>query len=324
MANISNAVALSFDDVQLRPQYSTLTSRLDCNVYSDYLINGKMYKLAPIMPANMPNITTFEMAKSLMDLGIVVPFHRFSPYLEFQNVLSFAGINPNVPVSASVGLCHDNVETILSTGLVDLAFLELAHADSKRCHDMIGWIRKKYPSITLVVGNVCTKQSTKRLIDAGAHIVKVGIAPGSVCETKNVTGTGMPQLCAIMECTDNGVPIIADGGIKSSGDIVKALAAGASFVMCGYLFAGTIETNAQDASSGLYNYGGSASSEIRNEFGMQKEGITSEGRFIQVKPKGSARDVALNLLAGVRQGMSMLGAANLAELINNAYFQRVR
>jgi IMP dehydrogenase len=269
----------------------------------------------------MLNVSTLNMYKALAPLGVLVPFHRFrSIEGEQVNVECARHVSNGFPIAASVGLAWARCEAILP--MVDIAFLELAHADTHQCHEMVKKIKKEFPRVTLVVGNVCTKHATKRLVDLGVDYCKVGIGPGSACTTRQITGVGLPQLSAILECAPHG-NIIADGGIRNSGDIVKALAAGAKFVMVGSLLAGTNETDSLDTSTGWYNYGGSASDRVREETGMQRVGIVAEGVSTQVPPKGPARAVVESLIAGVRQGMSMVGARNLVELVDNAYFQIV-
>jgi IMP dehydrogenase len=166
---------------------------------------------------------------------------------------------------------------------------------------------------------VATADACKRLLDAGAAMVKVGIGPGSVCTTRLVTGCGVPQLSAVAECAAVG-PIIADGGIKCSGDIVKALAAGATMVMVGSLFAGTDEAAGQRLRGiGGKVYYGMAS----REAGRVAGGNVPEGITATVPYAGSAAGIAGELLAGLRQGMAMVGARTLKELREKAIFERV-
>lgn len=318
---VSEDVAFSFNDVLLRPQYSVLESREDADPYHHITLeNGTRFTAAPIIAANMLDISNLSLFKALVKHKVLVPFHRFGSIEEERITVDAARRASGFPIAASVGLDLARCEAILPN--VDIAFLELAHADTAKCHDMVRFIKKEFPRVTLVVGNVCTREATKRLVDLGVAYCKVGIGPGSACTTRQVTGVGLPQLSAILNCAPYG-NIIADGGIQNSGDIVKALAAGAKFVMVGALLAGTTETDSLDTSTGLYNYGGSASDRIREETGLQRGGIVAEGVSTQVPPKGPAGAVIESLIAGVRQGMSMLGASTLVELQQNAYFQRV-
>lgn len=222
---------------------------------------------------------------------------------------------------------------------VDVIVVDTAHGHSQRVLDAVARARKQSNSVQIIAGNVATREGVKALIDAGADAVKIGIGPGSICTTRIVAGVGMPQLSAVMEAAEEAslqdVPVIADGGIKSSGDIAKALAAGASCVMIGSLLAGTEESpgdvylhkgRSYKAYRGMGSVGamarGSADryfqAEVRDELKLVPEGI--EG---QVAYKGSVDGVLHQLTGGVRAAMGYVGGANLHEFRDKARFVRI-
>ncbi|WP_288221598.1 IMP dehydrogenase [uncultured Clostridium sp.] len=236
---------------------------------------------------------------------------------------------------ASVGITKDMMERVdaLVKASVDVITLDTAHGHSKGVMDAVRKIKDKYPDLQIIAGNVATAEATRDLIEAGADCVKVGIGPGSICTTRIVAGVGVPQLTAVMDCAEegrkHGVPVIADGGLKYSGDIVKALAGGASVAMMGSMFAGCEEAPGamevyQGRSYKVYRGMGSlgamekGSSDRYFQNGTKKfvpEGI--EGR---VAYKGHVADTIYQLLGGIRSGMGYLGAENLESLYENAKF----
>lgn len=239
---------------------------------------------------------------------------------------------------AAVGVSQDvmeRVEALIQAG-VDVIVVDSAHGHHINIIETVKKIRKKYPDITMVAGNVATAEGTKDLIEAGASIVKVGIGPGSICTTRVIAGIGVPQITAIYDCATMAqkynVPIIADGGIKYSGDITKAIAAGANAVMLGSLFAGTEESPGdseifQGRRFKVYRGMGSLAamkegSKDRyfqeNESKLVPEGI--EGR---IPYKGPLADTIFQLVGGLRSGMGYVGARNIHELIHDTYFTRI-
>lgn len=236
---------------------------------------------------------------------------------------------------ASVGITKDMMDRVdaLVKANVDVITLDTAHGHSKGVMDGVRKIKAKYPELQIIAGNVATAEATRDLIEAGADCVKVGIGPGSICTTRIVAGVGVPQLTAVMDCAEegrkHGIPVIADGGLKYSGDIVKALAGGASVAMMGSMFAGCEESPGamevyQGRSYKVYRGMGSlgamekGSSDRYFQNGTKKfvpEGI--EGR---VAYKGYVADTIYQLLGGIRSGMGYLGAPDLENLYENAKF----
>ena len=236
---------------------------------------------------------------------------------------------------AGVGVTGNMMERIdaLVKAQVDVIVLDTAHGHSKGVMDGVRKIKAKYPELQIIAGNVATAEATRDLIEAGADCVKVGIGPGSICTTRIVAGVGVPQLTAVMDCAEegrkHGVPVIADGGLKYSGDIVKALAGGASVAMMGSMFAGCEEAPGemeiyQGRSYKVYRGMGSlgamekGSSDRYFQNGTKK--FVPEGVEGRVAFKGAVADTIYQLLGGIRSGMGYLGAPTLEDLYENSKF----
>ena len=244
-------------------------------------------------------------------------------------------------VGAAVGASGDYLERAdaLVKAKVDLLVLDSSHAHSRGVLDAAATLRERFPDLPLIVGNVATREGTLALIERGADAVKVGIGPGSICTTRIVTGAGVPQVTAILDCAraaaEHGVPVIADGGIKFSGDVSKALAAGASSVMIGSLFAGTEESPGetilyQGRTYKAYRGMGSLSAMARgsaDRYFQEGEGSLSkmvpEGIEGMVPYKGSVHQMLPQLTGGLRSGMGLAGCASIEELRTKAQFVRV-
>jgi IMP dehydrogenase len=323
---------LTYDDVLIVPDYSELSSRLDANPYIKF---GK-HEIAPFMVANMDSLANYSMWEALTPLKVLVPFHRFQKIEHevecvkkasenwmrydptFDPIAGTSYISPFI--AASVGI--NDVERVDKVAkYANILFLDVAHADNKFVIEETKRIKKSFPDHLLVVGNVATREATSRLVEAGADIIKTGTGSGAICITRGVTGSGFPQLSAIDHCSPRA-PTIADGGIRSSGDICKALAAGADCAMTGALFAGTDESMGHGTDHRIYR--GLASKDAQEDFnGKLPDGIVPEGISVRVPYKGRAVSVAKDLIAGVRQGMAMVGAATIEEFRNKAKFVRV-
>lgn len=329
-----------FDDVLLVPQISEVRSRKDVDLSTQI---GGFTLTAPIISANMATITEATMAAKMHELGGLGILHRFERDSLLEKQIEFL-IEKRIPCIPSVGIHKDDLERAKKyIGLgVRAICVDVAHGGMKACEDIVKEIsffaRQKRENVTIIAGNVATKEAAARLWMAGASVVKVGVGPGSVCSTRIVTGHGVPQLTAIMDCVEakkwggvrsavRGEPqLIADGGIRNSGDLVKALAAGADAVMIGGLLAGTDETPGTpfEQPDGFWykRYRGMASGAQQ----IVSKGFisgTPEGVEKMVLCKGSAGAIIANLLAGVRSGLSYSGASNLKELRENAEFMLV-
>ena len=246
--------------------------------------------------------------------------------------------NNRLLVGAAVGITNDMFERVdaLVDAKVDVITVDTAHGHSKNVLNAIKELKEKYPDLQIIAGNVATADATRDLIEAGADAIKVGIGPGSICTTRVVTGVGVPQITAIIDCVNegkkHGIPIIADGGIKYSGDITKALACGASVIMAGSLFAGTEESPGETI---LYEgrqykeYRGMGSLAAMKDgsgdryFQTNTKKYVPEGVEGRVAYKGPVGEVVYQLLGGLKSGMGYVGSKNLEELYEKAKFIKI-
>lgn len=313
--------AYTFDDIILIPKYSTLRSRSEADTSFKFWTYERP---TPIISANMETITGSEMAITMWDLGGIGALHRFwsieKNVKEYEKVLaSYADCLVSVGVN---GDAKERAEALFKAG-ARMFVVDIAHGHCIMMKEMLTWLKEKWGNqIFVVAGNIATGQAAKDLYDWGADCVKVGVGPGSVCTTRVVTGHGMPQFSAINEVDYWSYhyqrPMIADGGMRSSGDIVKAIVAGANCVMIGGLLAGTKETPGNVITDGSGNmkkvFKGSASYD-------RGPGVAKEGIEIEVPYKGEIESVIKELVAGIRSGMSYSNARTLKELRTNARFK---
>ena len=247
--------------------------------------------------------------------------------------------NGRLRVAAGIGITDDALErvTALVAEGVDAVVLDCAHGHSKNVVDKLKAVKAKFPHLDVVVGNIATAEAAKLLIEAGADAVKVGIGPGSICTTRIVAGVGVPQLTAIFECAKAahaaGIPVIADGGLRYSGDVVKALAAGGDCVMCGSMFAGTEEApgetiilNGRKFKSyrgmGSLDAMAAGSKDRYFQSNVETKKLVPEGIVGRVPYKGTLEETVYQLIGGLRSGMGYCGAHNLQEL-QTAKFTKV-
>lgn len=241
-------------------------------------------------------------------------------------------------VGAAVGVTADAMLRIdaLVKASVDAIVLDTAHGHSKGVIEKVKEVRAKYPALNIIAGNVATAEATKALIEAGANVVKVGIGPGSICTTRVVAGVGVPQLTAVYDCATearkHGIPVIADGGVKYSGDMVKALAAGAHVVMLGSMFAGVAESPGETeiyqgrqfkVYRGMGSVGAMEKGSKDRYFQEGNKKLVPEGIEGRVPYKGPLADTVHQLVGGLRAGMGYCGAQNLEFLRENAQFIRM-
>jgi IMP dehydrogenase len=241
-------------------------------------------------------------------------------------------------VGAAVGVAKDTMRRVaaLVEAEVDMIVMDTAHGHSKGVLETVHALRKQYPDLVIVAGNVATGEGTRDLIEAGASVVKVGIGPGSICTTRIVAGIGVPQITAIYDCAtvarQYGVPIIADGGIRYSGDIVKALAAGADAVMLGSLFAGTEEAPGETeiyqgrrfkVYRGMGSIGAMQAGSKDRYFQENEQKLVPEGIEGRVPYKGPLADTVYQLIGGLRAGMGYCGAKTLKDLKEKTQFIRI-
>ena len=240
--------------------------------------------------------------------------------------------------AAAVGVGADLMDRLaaLVAAKVDIIVVDTAHGHSQGVLDAVKKVKQTYPQLELIAGNIATAKATLALIEAGADAVKVGMGPGSICTTRIIAGIGVPQITAIYNCSQAakpfGIPVIADGGIKYSGDITKAIAAGGNVIMIGSLLAGTEESPGetviyQGRSYKEYRGMGSLSAMAEGSkdryFQENAEKLVPEGIEGRVPFKGSVADTIFQLLGGLRSGMGYCGVKNIDELINNTHFVRI-
>lgn len=320
---------LTFDDVLLVPRYTEISSRkhpiLSTRATKKFNID------IPIITANMDTITEAPMAQAMAQLGGLGIIHRFmdpeAQLVEVKKVQEFQRQHGlKTPIAASIGVKEEGLlrADLLADRGVEILTIDIAHGDSIMMLETLAAVKKKYPHINIIAGNVATHDGTRRLIEAGADAVKVGIGPGSMCTTRIITGHGVPQLAAIAMCVQearkHNVPVIADGGLKNSGDIVKALCAGADTVMVGSLVSGTLETPGE-VKSGKKLYRGMASKSAQVSWrGDLPKGMAAEGEATMISCKGSVADVVNELTGGIRSGMTYLGVETIAAMTEAAAF----
>ncbi|SFF35429.1 IMP dehydrogenase [Paenibacillus algorifonticola] len=239
---------------------------------------------------------------------------------------------------AAVGISKDTMdrtEALVQAG-IDVLVVDSAHGHHINIIEAVRKIRKQYPELTIIAGNVATGEATRDLIEAGASVVKVGIGPGSICTTRVIAGIGVPQITAIYDCAsvarEYNVPVIADGGIKYSGDITKAIAAGASAIMIGSLFAGTSESPGETeifqgrsfkVYRGMGSLGAMKEGSKDRYFQENENKLVPEGIEGRVPFKGPLSDTVHQLLGGLRSGMGYCGTSNLEQLKNDTQFIRI-
>lgn len=318
---------LTFDDVLIIPARSDVRSRRDPQLTSKLTRNVSID--TPIVSANMDMVTEYDMAFAMSQLGGLGILHRFLS-IEDQAAqarrLKDAGVKN---ISASVGVGEEfkpRAQALVDAG-VNIITIDIAHGHSVQMMETMKWLKDRYPQVELIAGNMATPDAARDLIESGADAIKVGIGPGSMCTTRIITGCGVPQLTAIALCTEvaasYGVPVIADGGIRNSGDMVKAFAAGASTVMLGSMLSGTIETPGE-IKNGKKHYRGMASRSAQESWrGGVPEGMAPEGEATQVTVKGHVKDVIFEVTGGIRSGMSYINATSIAEIKEKALFMEM-
>ncbi len=325
----------TFDDVLLVPKKTDLASRSHVNLSTQ--LTPKIKLKIPFISANMDTVTESKMAITLAKEGGIGIIHRF---LTIEQEIREVRLvkKEKLLVGAAIGIKDDyleRTEALLKAG-ADVIVIDIAHGHSIFLLKALKELVKKFPKKEFIVGNVATAEGAADLIECGAAAVKVGIGPGALCTTRIVTGAGVPQLTAIAECTEAAqgkVPLIADGGIRMSGDIVKALAAGASTVMIGALFAGCDESPALSIFRHNTKYKltrGMASlmanhDRQRNDDKVKKDLklYAAEGVEAVVPYRGSVVDLIRQFLGGIKSGFSYCGSKNIGELWQKAEFIQI-
>lgn len=327
--------ALTFDDILLVPQYSEV---VPTEVDTTGFFTAKIKLKEPVASSAMDTVTESKMAIALGQMGALGVIHK-NLSIEAQAKEVEQAKKAGVQVAAAVGATGDflqRAEALVKAG-VDAVVVDTAHGHSKRVIEAVKAIKKSL-KVQVVAGNVATFEGAKALVNAGADAVKVGIGPGSICTTRMVSGSGVPQIYAITEavraCKTKKIPVIADGGIKYSGDITKALAAGASCVMIGSLLAGTEEAPGEvfeEHGKKYKAYRGMGSLGAMNDGSKDRYGqekvvggkLVPEGVEARVPFKGSVVNIIEQLTGGLRSGMGYSGAKNIKDLQKKARFVKI-
>jgi len=360
---IEEDIKLDYKDVLIRPKRSTLGSRKEVQLDRGYTwrnwvpdfpdnIEDEHYRSIPIMAANMDGVGTFAMADTLAQQGMFTCLVKTYSVQELVNFFDTDDYLRTNLVAMSIGITdrdHDKFRAVYeqADGNLKYVCIDVANGYSNRFRDFVAEFRRLYPHIVIIAGNVVTGEMTEELILAGADIVKVGIGPGSVCTTRIQTGVGYPQLSAVIECADAahglGGHIIADGGCTCPGDVAKAFAAGADFVMLGGMLAGHNEGGGEviekfyetnELVEGSWDkrvverkqfvqfYGMSSDAANTKHFGGLKDYRSSEGREVLVPYRGEVSRTVQDLLGGIRSTCTYAGAVKLKQLSKCTTFVR--
>lgn len=338
------ATALTFDDVFIQPNYSDIESRKHVSTRAQLTSNFTVE--VPLISAPMDSVSSDKMVLALSSMRerATGALHRFCSVEEnvvmVKAVKKYADVYPTfecfggpvdpIPVIASVGAVGDEerIEKVLEAG-ANILLVDVAHGDHIHVKNIMKFINNIDMTFDVILGNIATADAAMRLEDWGADALRVGIGGGSMCTTRIRTGVGIPQITALDEvCKVASVPVISDGGIRSSGDVAKALAAGADTVMIGSLLSGTDEAPGDMFVTGDWPkekkfkvYRGSASMAIKAATTGKTENV--EGTATLVPVKGGAQSVVTTIMEGVRSSMSYVGAKNLTEFKQKAKFVRV-
>ena len=329
--------SLTFDDVLLLPRYSdVLPSETDISLRLSNKINLKV----PFLSSAMDTVTESKMAIAMAEAGGIGIIHRnFNIKKQTDEILKVK--RKKLIVGAAVGTSKDDIErarSLIDNGC-DLIVIDTAHGHSGKVLQTLSKLKKIDQSTSLCVGNIATGEAAKRLYNSGADIIKIGIGPGSICTTRMVAGIGVPQISAIMEIKKElkrkKIKLISDGGIKFSGDIAKALAAGADAIMMGSIFAGTNESPGKKFKfkgkfykkyRGMGSIGamssGSANRYFQKNF-KDKSKFVPEGVEGRVEYKGNVSKIIYQLKGGLRSSMGYIGAKKLEQIAKNAKFIKI-
>ncbi|MEB3196373.1 MAG: IMP dehydrogenase [Candidatus Sericytochromatia bacterium] len=318
---------LTFDDVLIVPKRSSVFSRAEVSLKTRLV--GDLTLELPIVSANMDTVTELAMAQALRARGGLGIIHRFIP--DPQRHADMVAHAP-APRILALGVKLSDLDKIPLVAELDGVLIDVAHGHHDRVMEMIATIRERHPRLWVIAGNVATAEAAWDLLEAGAHALKVGVGPGAVCTTRIVTGCGYPQLTAILKCraainrwwdverrkarprVATAPTLIADGGIRNSGDIVKALVAGADSVMIGSLFAGTDEAPGEvvtEHGKAFKVYRGMASSGAMQVVGADR---TPEGISTLIPYKGPVAPLLRQLEGGIRSGLSYCNSGSIADL----------
>ena len=329
--------ALTFDDVLMLPRYSNVLP-IDTNITLN--LTKKINLKVPFLSSAMDTVTESKMAIAMARAGGIGIIHRNLKIKKQSDEVKKVKKN-NLFVGAAIGTNKEDIErakSLLDYG-VDLIVIDTAHGHSEKVLKVLSKLKKISKQTTICVGNIATGEAARQLYNSGADIIKVGIGPGSICTTRMVAGIGVPQISAIIEVkkalSKKKIKIISDGGIKFSGDIAKALAAGADGIMMGSIFAGTDESPGKKFKikdkiykhyRGMGSIGAMSSGSANRYFQKNykdKKKFVPEGVEGRVEYKGSVSKIIYQLQGGLRSSMGYIGAKNLDEIKKKAKFIKI-
>ena len=325
---------LNFEDVLLQPKRSTLSSRKDVDMTRNFTFrnSGKHMNFLPIFASNMDGVGTFSMAKVLQEYKMMTVITKTTSIDDWRKAVGNGVRLQSVSVCTGTNVMWDKEaqdwktmqDVLKSFPDVKMITIDVANAYHQNMVDFVKKVRDEYPTKIIVAGNVVTPEMTEELIINGADVVKIGIGPGSVCTTRTMTGVGVPQFSAILDCADaaNGVDghIMADGGCVYPGDIAKAFGAGAHVVMIGGMLAGHDESE-QPVEDGKIEFYGMSSDRAREKHGRRKDGYRgNEGRLISLPYRGPVQSTVEDILGGVRSACTYIGARRLKDMPKCASF----
>mgnify|MGYP001205707078 FL=1 len=326
---------LTFDDVLIRPKRSTLVSRSDVDLEREFKFRhtDQTWSGVPIVAANMDTTGLFSVSKVLQDHRMLTCTHKFYSTREFSDAWE-GGLDPGF-VSVTCGSTEESFDLLhrkVGTNQgIKMICIDVANGYREVFLDFVKRVRESFTDKIIIAGNVATREMTEALILAGADIVKVGIGPGSVCTTRKVAGVGYPQLSAISECADaahglNG-HVMSDGGCSSPGDVAKAFAAGADFVMLGGMLAGHDESGGEIIEEGGRSYksfyGMSSSKAMEEHYGAVAKHRAPEGKEVRVPYRGPLEGTVQSILGGLRSACSYVGARRIKDLPKCTTFVKV-
>ena len=340
---IENEIKLDFKDVLIKPKRSNLNSRSEVKLLQEFKfkhVKNYIWKGIPIMISNMDTTGTFEMALEAAKYNLMTCIHKYynlEDWLKFIQDVSVFESNLDIFNHIAIS-CGSKNEDLLKLNTIienipNLKFicLDVANGYTESFIEFVSKVRELHPDKVIIAGTVVTREMTEELLLKGADIIKVGIGPGSVCTTRKKTGVGMPQLSAIIECSDaahglNG-HILADGGCTCAGDFGKAFGGGADFIMSGGMFAGHLESGGrlieEDGKQFKEFYGMSSSTAMNIHSGGVANYRTSEGKRVLLPYKGEVKNTIQDILGGLRSTCTYVGASKLKYLSKCTTFIRV-
>ena len=332
---IERDLKLTFDDVLIRPKRSTLISRSDVNLVREFTFRHteETWDGVPIVAANMDTTGLFSIAEVLQGHKMLTCTQKFYSTQEFADAWE-NGVNSEF-IAVTCGSTDESFELLkrkMATNKdLKMICIDVANGYREVFLNFVRKVRGEFSEKIIIAGNVATREMTEALILAGADIVKVGIGPGSVCTTRKVAGVGYPQLSAISECADaahglNG-HVMSDGGCSSPGDVAKAFAAGADFVMLGGMLAGHDESGGEliEDGGGSYKsfYGMSSAKAMETHYGGIADHRAPEGKEVRVPYRGPLEVTVQSILGGLRSACSYVGARRIKDLPKCTTFIRV-